>query len=101
VYNGSTDSVVLIPRKPSGLTRPVQLRVAGLPLSGLTDALGRWIEGNHDGQPGGDAVAVVTQPGVRIAARGRPGALPSLSVPAVDHLLSAGSPRPTKGCRAG
>jgi RHS repeat-associated protein len=91
VYNGSTDSVTLVPKKSFGLTRPVQLRVSGQPPKGLSDKFGRLIDGNHDGQPGGDAVAVLSKPGVRIEARRQPGTLPRLSVPAVDHLLSTGS----------
>jgi hypothetical protein len=75
VYNVSTDSVTLVARKPFGLTKPVQLRVAGLLPSGLTDVLGRLIDGNHDGQAGGDAVAVLSRPSVRIAVRRPPGVL--------------------------
>jgi hypothetical protein len=72
VYRASTHSVTLAPRKPFGLTKPVQLRVHGL-------------------LPGGDAVAILSKPGVRIEARRQPGTLPRLSVPAVDHLMSTGS----------
>jgi hypothetical protein len=90
-YSDSTDSVTLVARKPFGLTRPVQLRVAGQPPSGLTDRFGRLIDGNHDGQPGGDAVAVLSKRGVSLAVRGRPETSPSRSILAVDHLLSAGS----------
>ncbi len=91
VYSGRTDSVALVPRKPFGLTKPVQLRVYGLGPSGLTDTFGRLIDGNHDGRAGGDAVAVLSQKSVSIGARSRPGSTPRLSVPAVDHLFSAGS----------
>jgi RHS repeat-associated protein len=72
LYSDSTDSVTLTPRKPFGLTKPVQLRVQGL-------------------LPGGDAVAILSKPGVSIVARSRSAALPSPAVRAVDHLLSAGS----------
>jgi hypothetical protein len=90
-YSDSTDSVTLVPRKPFRLTKAVQLRVAGQPPSGLTDELGRLIDGNHDGQAGGDAVAVLSKQGVSLAVRRRPETSPSRSVLAVDHLLSAGS----------
>jgi hypothetical protein len=72
VYSDSTDSVTLAPKKPFGLTKPVQLRVHGL-------------------LPEGDAVAILSKSGVRIAARRQPGAWPRQSVAAVDHLMSAGS----------
>jgi hypothetical protein len=72
VYSDSTHSVTLVPAKPFGLTRPVQLRVHGL-------------------LPGGDAVAILNDEGVVIEARRQPGRMPRLSVPAVDHLMSAGS----------
>jgi uncharacterized repeat protein (TIGR03803 family) len=72
VYSASTDSVTLVPKKPFGLTRPVQLRVHGI----LT---------------GDDAVAILSKQGVHAAARRQPGTSPRLSVAAVDHLMSAGS----------
>jgi RHS repeat-associated protein len=91
VYSDITDSVTLVPRKPFRLTKPVQLRVAGGPPTGLADKLGQLIDGNHDGQAGGDAVAVLSKQGVSLAVRRRPETSPSRSVLAVDHLLSAGS----------
>jgi hypothetical protein len=72
VYNNLTDSVALVSRKPFALAKPVQLRVHGLLL-------------------GGDAVAVLSKQGVRIEARQQPGAMLGLAVPAMDHLMSAGS----------
>jgi uncharacterized repeat protein (TIGR03803 family) len=72
VYRNSTDSVTLVPERPFGLNRPVELGVHGL-------------------LPGGDAVAILSRQGVHIEARRQPGTLPRLSVAAVDHLMSAGS----------
>jgi uncharacterized repeat protein (TIGR03803 family) len=46
VYSDSTTSVTLVPEKPFGLTKPVQLRVHGL-------------------LPGGDAVVILSRQGVR------------------------------------
>jgi hypothetical protein len=71
MYSPSTDSVTLVPHRPFGLKRPVELRVHGL--------------------PGGDALAILSRQGVHIEARRQPGALPRLSVAAADHLMSAGS----------
>ena len=59
VCTASTNSIALTPKKPFALSKPVQLRVSGLPPTGLTDNSGRLIDGNHDGRPGGDAVVVL------------------------------------------
>jgi uncharacterized repeat protein (TIGR03803 family) len=72
VYSPSTDSVTLVPQRPFGLNKPVELRVHGL-------------------LPGGDAVAILSRQGVTIEARRQPGTLPRRSVAAVDQLMSAGS----------
>jgi hypothetical protein len=68
VYNSTTDTVTLTPKKPFALTKPVELQVNGTAPSGLTDDLGRLIDGHHDGQPGGDAVAVLRLSGATIGA---------------------------------
>jgi hypothetical protein len=60
--------VTLTPRKPFALTKPVQLVVYGAPPSGLQDSLGRFIDGKHDGQPGSNAVAVLSRGGATISA---------------------------------
>jgi hypothetical protein len=59
VYNGTSDTVTLTPKKPFALRKPVQLQVNGEPPWGLHDSFGRLIDGHHDGQPGGNAVAVL------------------------------------------
>ena len=63
VCNASTNSIALTPKKPFALTTPVQLRISGLGSTGLTDSLGHLIDGNHDGQPGGDAIAILSKKG--------------------------------------
>jgi hypothetical protein len=65
VYNPANDSVTLAPRTPFALTKPVQLQVNG---GVLEDRWGRLIDGNDDGQPGGNAVAVLKRTGVAIVA---------------------------------
>jgi hypothetical protein len=62
-FNSSIDTVTLTPRKPFKLSKPVQLQVNGLAPSGLQDSNGRPIDGDHDGQSGGDAVAVLRNGG--------------------------------------
>jgi hypothetical protein len=59
VYNGTSDTVALTPKRPFALTKPVQLQVSGKPPSGLDDTLGRLIDGNHSGQPGSSAFVVL------------------------------------------
>jgi len=89
LYHAALDEVVLTPRKPFALSKPVQLRVNGLPPAGLQDTSGRLIDGNHDGQPGGNAVAVLRANGVTLNARvlnpagGNP-ALPATAAMALD-----------------
>ena len=54
VYNASNDSVTLTPRGKLNLAKPEELIInAAL----VTDTLGRPIDGNDDGQPGGNYVA--------------------------------------------
>jgi hypothetical protein len=67
-YNAANDTVTLTPRKPFAISKPVQLQVDGLPPSGLEDSLGRLIDGNRDGQPGGNAIAILGRRGVTISA---------------------------------
>jgi hypothetical protein len=65
--NASADKVTLTPRKPFALTKPVQLLVYGTGPTGLQDSFGRLIDGNRDGQPGGNAVAILSRRGVSLA----------------------------------
>jgi hypothetical protein len=69
VFVAGLNEVILTPRKPFALTKPVQLRINGLPPSGLQDTLGRLIDGNHDGQAGGNAVAMLRPKGATVSAR--------------------------------
>jgi Bacterial Ig-like domain (group 2) len=68
VLNGALGEVILTPKKPFALSKPVQLRVNGLPPAGLQDSMGRLIDGDHNGQPGGNAVAVLRAKGVTLSA---------------------------------
>jgi hypothetical protein len=64
-YDPATTTVILTARKHFPLTKPIQLTVHGTGLAGLQDAEGRLIDGNDDGQPGGDAVFVITRQGIQ------------------------------------
>jgi len=61
-YNAATHQVTLLVHGKLALNRPPQLRITA---SGMLDALGRPLDGNHDGQPGGDYVAFLTTSGAR------------------------------------
>jgi hypothetical protein len=65
--NVSSNTVTLTPKKAFALTKTVQFRVNGLPGSGLQDSAGRLIDGNHDGNAGGNAVALLTKKGVTLS----------------------------------
>jgi predicted GNAT superfamily acetyltransferase len=67
-YNAANDTVTLVTRKPLSLARVVQLQVNGQPPSGLEDSLGRLIDGDRNGQPGSNAVALLRRGGVTISA---------------------------------
>jgi hypothetical protein len=90
VYNPANDSVTLTAKQAFALTKPVQLQVHG---GLLHDNWGRLIDGNHDGRPGGNAVAVLKRTGVTISAMAR--AAGPLDAAAVDAVLKqrAGTPR--------
>jgi len=92
VYNGSSDTVALTPKKPFALTKPVQLLVYGTGASGLQDAEGRLIDGDHNGTAGGTAVAILSKKSVTIdaveQAQTKPAQLTSAAV--VDALLANG-----------
>ena len=72
-YDPLTHTVTLTPRKklPAGTTLQLRIHAAA-----LTDALGRPLDGNRDGQPGGDFVATVSKGGV--------------SLSSVDALIASG-----------
>ena len=63
LYTAATNEVVLTPKTPFALTKPVQLTIAG---DRLQDSLGRFIDGNDDGQSGGNRVVVITKKAVTI-----------------------------------
>jgi hypothetical protein len=48
VYDAALHQVILTPRKPFVLTKPVELTVKGRPPGGLQDGTGRFIDGASD-----------------------------------------------------
>ncbi len=89
VYSASNNSVTLTPRGKLTATKPEELIVNGALIS---DALGREIDGNDDGQPGGDYIATVS--GTRVTPGGLPLARtreqPAPVTAAIDALLARG-----------
>jgi hypothetical protein len=63
VYNAASNTVTLNATKPFTLDKPVQLRISGVGPLVLTDALGRAIDGDRDGKPGGNATALLLKGG--------------------------------------
>jgi hypothetical protein len=63
-YDPALGTVTLTPRRPLTLHGPARLRVDGVDPGGLHDSSGRLIDGDRNGQPGGNAVAVLRRSGV-------------------------------------
>jgi cyclophilin family peptidyl-prolyl cis-trans isomerase len=86
-YDPTDYQVTLIPVKPFALSKPVEVVVEGEAPSGLEDAEGRLIDGNRDGQPGGNATAILSKGGASVDAI--PSVAPSLAAAnAVDVLIA-------------
>jgi hypothetical protein len=66
VSSAANNTVTLTLRKPFAATSPAQLTVNGSAPSGLTDILGRLIDGRGDGTAGGNAIAVIGRGGVTL-----------------------------------
>jgi cyclophilin family peptidyl-prolyl cis-trans isomerase len=62
-YVAASDTVTLIPRSPFALGQAVELVVLGQGRSALHDSRGRLIDGNNDGQPGGNAIVILSNRG--------------------------------------
>jgi hypothetical protein len=59
-YDASTNTVALTLHRPLRLAKRVELTIDGEAPTGLEDSQGRLIDGNHDGNAGGDATVVIT-----------------------------------------
>ncbi len=89
VYTRSNNQVTLTPRATLNPTKPEELIVNG---TLLIDTLGRKIDGNNDGQPGGDCIETIN--GSRVTTGGLPLARiqkePATVPAAIDALLARG-----------
>ena len=63
VYNAALHEVMLTPRQPFALTKPVELKVKGQPPGGLQDTLGRFIDGDNSGKGSDDGRFVLGRNG--------------------------------------
>jgi hypothetical protein len=78
-YNSSTHTVTLIPRKSLASGLAFKVVVDGTSAHGVSDTTGRLIDGNSDGQPGGDYVVVFAR-GKALSYRDRDGAVVSIKL---------------------
>ncbi len=79
--NPKTTTVSLLPSTKPNLSQSDRLQIIA---ADLTDAYGRPIDGNDDGQPGGNYVAIVTKQGVTSGALASPA---TTAVRAVDAVI--------------
>jgi hypothetical protein len=89
-YDAALDEVILTLKRPFRLSNCVQIVIDGRQPGGLQDSFGRVINGNRDGQPGGDAVAVVCR--TPVAMEAMPGISAAGSSIIVAELASANLP---------
>jgi len=68
LYNAAENTVTLTPKKAFALTKPVQMLIYGIGPTALQDSDGGFIDGDHNGVAGGNAVAIVAKKGVTIDA---------------------------------
>jgi hypothetical protein len=94
-YNPATRVVSLAPRGKLNPAQPEQLRITA---SLLTDTLGRPIDGNRDGLPGGDLVANIKGKAVTLiaASAAKVSSASGLALEAIDRVL-AGDPQLVAG----
>ena len=64
----ASNTVTLTPKKPFTLAKPVQLSILGTGEARLHDSYGRLIDGDNNGQPGGNAVAILSGFGATVNA---------------------------------
>ncbi len=56
----SPDTVTLFPRTAFGVSKTAELSINGNPPSGLQDSQGRFIDGDQDGQQGGNVTVMIS-----------------------------------------
>jgi hypothetical protein len=66
VHTSRANTVALTPTAPFTLIKPVQLEIHGSGSHGLKDSFRRFIDGDHNGTAGGNAVAILSTGGVKM-----------------------------------
>jgi uncharacterized repeat protein (TIGR01451 family) len=86
VYSASPSawSVTLVPASKLNLSQPEQLRITA---ADLTDADGRALDGNGNGQPGGDFVGTLGKKGTNLVVAARTRARDRVTAAAVDVAI--------------
>ena len=79
-YNSSTHTVTLIPSKSLASGLAFKVVVDGTSAHGVSDTAGRLIDGNSDGQPGGDYVVAILARGKTLSYRDRDGDVVSIKL---------------------
>jgi hypothetical protein len=99
IYDPTAHTIALFPKGKYNRAQPEQLRITA---SLLTDGLGRPIDENHDGQPGGDFVATLKGKTVTIASTGtiRASSASALAFGAIDRVLAENSQLVTRAVRS-
>jgi hypothetical protein len=64
VYDAAHNEVIVTPRTAFRLAKPVEFIVYGSAQVGLHDSSGRLIDGGKTGEPGSNAVVVISRAGV-------------------------------------
>jgi RHS repeat-associated protein/uncharacterized repeat protein (TIGR01451 family) len=102
VYDSKTNTVALFLSKPLALTQPAQLLIYGTGKSGLRDRYGRLIDGDRNGQAGGNATVTISGGRATVSAiQAAPMSLHTLIVPAVaDAVIASGALANTTSIRA-
>jgi hypothetical protein len=67
-FNPANNTVTLIPKGALAITKSLQLTISGTAPTGLQDTSGQLIDGDNNGTPGGNAVAVIRRTGVTLNA---------------------------------
>ena len=84
VHNATTGSGTPTPKKILVVNPPQPLQINA---AGLFDALGRPLDGNHDGQPGGNIIATLSNKAITAQRVRHQVASADRMAEAVDHLL--------------
>jgi hypothetical protein len=86
-YDASTFTVTLFTKKALALNPPLSLTVKA---ASVLDSLGRELDGNDSGQPGGNFTAILSKAGVTVTSSRALARSGSLSSVAVDRALESG-----------